>query len=332
MDEYLFCVDWFLKMGKRIVCLRADAGPEIGFGHFTRSLALAEMLKDDFDCVFFTVDPSEYQRREVERVCRLHPLLAASRLEDFQSCLQGDEIVVLDNYFFTTEYQKAIKSKGCRLVCIDDLHDKHYVADAVVNHGCEDACLFSVESYTRLCLGVSWALLRRPFLEVLDSGWHRDRQGKSAVVCVGGSDPYSLVAKYLAAIKENHLAFDRIRVIAGIKTHIPEGIPEVKILPQGLTAREVCSVLQEADMGFFSASTVCLEALSVGLPSVVGYYIDNQRNFYRYVTSLGMVYGVGDLLQTDAIDLGGLSGFMPKFDNLDMRGIQARYVELFKSL
>ena len=121
-------------MGKRIVCLRADAGPEIGFGHFTRSLALAEMLKDDFDCVFFTVDPSEYQRREVERVCRLHPLLPASHLEDFQSCLQGDEIVVLDNYFFTTEYQKAIKSKGCRLVCIDDLHDKHYVADAVVSY------------------------------------------------------------------------------------------------------------------------------------------------------------------------------------------------------
>lgn len=332
MDEYLFCVDWFLKMGKRIVCLRADAGPEIGFGHFTRSLALAEMLKDDFDCVFFTVDPSEYQRREVERVCRLHPLLAASRLEDFQSCLQGDEIVVLDNYFFTTEYQKAIKSKGCRLVCIDDLHDKHYVADAVVNHGCEDACLFSVESYTRLCLGVSWALLRRPFLEVLDSGWHRDRQGKSAVVCVGGSDPYSLVAKYLAAIKENHLAFDRIRVIAGIKTHIPEGIPEVEVLPQGLSARQVCSVLQEADMGFFSASTICLEALSVGLPSIAGYYVDNQEGFYHYITGIGAVLGLGNLLASDSLDLSGVSEFMPKFARLHMQDIQDRYIGLFKAL
>ena len=26
--------------------------------------------------------------------------------------LQGDEIVVLDNYFFTTDYQRAIKAKG----------------------------------------------------------------------------------------------------------------------------------------------------------------------------------------------------------------------------
>lgn len=332
MDGCPFCVDWFLKMGKRIVCLRADAGPEIGFGHFMRCVALASMLQEDFECRFFTVEPALLQERAAVSVGGLYPLGRDHHYKEFLSCLRGDEIVVLDNYYFSTEYQKAVRAKGCPLVCIDDMHDKHYVADVVVNHGCEDACLFSVESYTRLCLGVSWALLRRPFLEVLDSGWHRDRQGKSAVVCVGGSDPYSLVAKYLVAIKENHLAFDRIRVIAGIKTHIPEGIPEVEILPQGLTAREVCSVLQEADMGFFSASTVCLEALSVGLPSVVGYYIDNQRNFYRYVTSLGMVYGVGDLLQTDAIDLGGLSGFMPKFDNLDMRGIQARYVELFKSL
>ena len=29
------------------------------------------------------------------------------------------------------DYQRAIKQKGCRLVCVDDMHDKHYVADVV---------------------------------------------------------------------------------------------------------------------------------------------------------------------------------------------------------
>ena len=31
------------------IYFRADAGAEIGYGHFIRSLSLADMLKDDFD-------------------------------------------------------------------------------------------------------------------------------------------------------------------------------------------------------------------------------------------------------------------------------------------
>lgn len=36
------------------IYFRADAGAEIGYGHFIRTLALADMLKDDFSCVFVT--------------------------------------------------------------------------------------------------------------------------------------------------------------------------------------------------------------------------------------------------------------------------------------
>jgi len=36
------------------IYLRADASAAIGYGHFIRTLALADMLKDDFDCTFFT--------------------------------------------------------------------------------------------------------------------------------------------------------------------------------------------------------------------------------------------------------------------------------------
>ena len=100
------------------VYFRADAGAEIGYGHFIRTLALADMLKDDFDCTFFTQCPTSYQRREVEKVCRLAELPADdSKFDIFLDCLRGDEIVVLDNYFFTADYQRLIKRKGCRLIC-----------------------------------------------------------------------------------------------------------------------------------------------------------------------------------------------------------------------
>ena len=120
--------------GKRRIFFRADASPTIGYGHYIRSLALADMLKQDFDCTMFTQMPTDYQLREVQSVCSIRYLSDTdAKFDEFLDKLHGDEIVVLDNYFFTTDYQRAIKSKGCKLVCIDDMHDKYFVADAIIN-------------------------------------------------------------------------------------------------------------------------------------------------------------------------------------------------------
>lgn len=101
----------------------------------------------------------------MEKVCQFVSLDEESHFDDFLTYLTGKEIVVLDNYFFTTDYQRAIKGKGCKLVCVDDMHDKHYVADVVINHALTDTSLFEVEPYTKLAIGNNWALLRKPFLK-----------------------------------------------------------------------------------------------------------------------------------------------------------------------
>ena len=77
------------------IFFRADAGPSIGYGHFIRTLALADMLKDDFDVTFFTATPSDYQKTEMAKVCKYQSLSEETKLNDFLSLLQGDEIVVL---------------------------------------------------------------------------------------------------------------------------------------------------------------------------------------------------------------------------------------------
>ena len=178
---------------KKRICFRADANAQVGFGHFIRTLALADMLKEDFDCVFYTADPTPYQIGELQKVCPYVPLSDSTKLEDFLASLTGSEIVVLDNYFYTEEYQKQIKDKGCKLVCIDDMHDRHYYSDVVINHAYgakkED---YSIEPYTQLCLGLNYALLRKPFLEKLTKK-NRD----SLLVCYGGLDIHNLTCKTL---------------------------------------------------------------------------------------------------------------------------------------
>src|SRR4030095_2375161 len=85
---------------------------------------------------------------------------------EWTSGLKGDEIVVLDGYNFKTTYQQQIKSKGCKLVCIDDIHAYHFVADVVINHAPGiDAKQYSCEAYTQLYLGTKYVLLKKIFLD-----------------------------------------------------------------------------------------------------------------------------------------------------------------------
>lgn len=322
-------------MDKRKIFFRADAGAAIGYGHFIRSLALADMLKENFDCTFFTQAPTDYQIREASKICRLETLPADdTRFGLFLNRLCGDEIVVLDNYFYTTEYQQAIKAKGCRLVCIDDMHDKHYVADVVINHGIDKASLLDVESYTRLCIGLEWALLRRPFLAAAERGnLHRkaDRIEKVAV-CFGGSDTLDFTGRFVARLLQTSVREITAVVGDGYKPKDSLAHDTRVNYRSRLSAEEMAEVFTQADAVFCSASSVCLEALACGVPCIAGYYIDNQRLFYNYLSKNGYIYGLGDLkseqdyLKSFPLSIGSI------FDNRCMRGIEGRYKEILLSL
>jgi len=258
---------------KRKICFRADASAEIGYGHFIRTLALADMLKDDFECVFYTQSPTEYQRKEAEKVCELVALPADdSRFQLFLDCLKGDEIVVLDNYFYTTNYQRAIKTKGCKLVCIDDMHDKHYVADAVINHGPAMPDDFDCEPYTQLCLGNQWSLLRKPFLEPLRSNKRENR----LIVCFGGADPQHLTDKVVTMLIELNTPYE-MTVILGETACLSEENRKRVVVKNKLTAQQMAELFETSLVGILPSSSVRIEAVSRGLKVICGYFVDNQQ-------------------------------------------------------
>ena len=73
-------------------------------------------------------------------------------------------MVVIDGYQFDTEYQQKVKKSGASLVCLDDLHNQHFVADIIINHAPGvDPGKYSAEPYTQYLLGPSYALLRPAF-------------------------------------------------------------------------------------------------------------------------------------------------------------------------
>ena len=311
---------------------RADADARIGYGHFVRSLALAEMLKKDFDCSFFTAEPTAFQKTEVEKVCVLRELPSDERkFESFLELLAGGEIVFLDNYFFTPEYEKAIKEKGCKLVVLSPSKPHHY-ADIVVNFVDKDLSHYSVEPYTEIVAGLEWSILREPFRKPIRENY---RNKDNVVVSFGGTDQFCLTEKVVEV-----LGTSKYHLSAIFTSRVPEerrvGLAEkgVKVFTD-ISAEIMAQLFEEAGYAIVSSSTVCLEALSRGVKVLAGYYVDNQVNFYNALMKEKCIIGLGNLLSKSGLedlelhlnDASDIRAFP-----IDFTSQAERYISLFKSL
>ena len=328
---------------KKIV-LRADAGKKTGYGHFIRSLALADYLKNDFECYFASFNSdisdgqfSDYQRQEICGVCSPWECGGNSLEEfdrNFSNSLHEVDIVVLDNYYFSTEYQKLIRNKGHKLVCIDDLHDRHMVCDLLMT-GCplkkED---FSVETYTRFIGGMEWSLLRPPFLQSMPFRNIRSKVTK-VVNAMGGADAFNLTDKMIKVI---HRALPEvvIYVIAGDTAKVSYSDSSFVKISHRLSAEEIVQLFDEADFGVFPASTICKEAYVRKLPVVAGYYVDNQRESYEYGRCNDLFKPLGCFFDDSDILVGRLKQIVetdrPLPTVIDFRSQREKIVKIFHQL
>jgi UDP-2,4-diacetamido-2,4,6-trideoxy-beta-L-altropyranose hydrolase len=289
---------------KRTIIFRADGGPEIGMGHFIRTLALAEMLNEEFHCIYATRKPTEYLVEEIEKIChgRIDLPEDDSHFNDFLEHLGGDEIVVLDNYYFDTDYQRSIKTLGCKLVCIDDMHDKHYVADIVINHAPIVNNLFSVEPYTKMLIGFEYALIRSEFFKSAKT-IQQNLSLQHVLICLGG-DHNNLTLSFLKDL----VKIDKINKVSiitgeayGYKTKLHQEINNLNEIKKitwhlNINAKGVKKVMQDADFGIVPCSTVLIEAISQNLPVITGYFVKNQMEISRKIKDkYCSIKEVGDL-------------------------------------
>lgn len=290
------------------------------------------MLKEYFECVFFTTDPTDFQIKELEKVCKFIPLKDnAEKFQSFLDFLDGDEIVFLDNYFFTSEYEKKIKEKGSKLVVLAR-PDKHHFADIVLNFVETDYTEFSVEPYTRIILGLQWTILREPFRNSYEN---KSIRSNRIVLSFGGTDQFSLTEKFIELLQgrdltiictskiaeERRIFFERSGCI--VYTDIPSDI--------------IADIFHHSYCAILSSSSVCLEALACGCKVFAGYYVENQVNFYNILLERNCIVGLGNLMEFDELQ------FMSELDDyigidctsnihMDFSKQKEQYINLFQEL
>ena len=321
---------------RRKIYFRADASVQIGYGHFVRTLALAEMMKEYFDCSFFTASPTQNQREQVSQICKLVALPSDdTKFSIFLNYLKGDEIVFLDNYFFTPNYQKCIKEKGCKLVCIGP-NDRHYYCDVLINYSERSKEVFSVESYTRVCLGLDWVILRKPFRLHKVPAISRNNR---IVLCYGGTDQFHLLEKTVDVIHDISLS-QEIIVIASdtigkerMSFFLSRGVKCVV----NASSDEIFNLFCSSMLLICSSSTIAHEGLACGIPVLCGYYVENQINMYKYFVEKEMVVGLSNLLSDNFQQV--LSDVLKHIDihlkttkAYEYNNVEKQFLTLFKEL
>lgn len=322
--------------------LRADAGRNIGYGHFVRSCALAGYLREEFDCLVVTRNPdgplSDFQIRTAIESGAAVRVLKATDIEsadsEFLDIIQQDDIVVLDNYYFSTIYQKKIRERVKALVCIDDMHDRHFVSDVVMTFCPLIRDQFSMETYTEFYGGIEWSFLREPFIAPLPPDKNISSKGR-IVIAIGGADPLGLTGKMIGVVRKV-CPDKKIDAIAGNSILQEYSDDDNVIIHRQLDARSIAELFDNSDWGLFPASTVCVEAFSRHLPVVAGHFVDNQEEFYTHGVNKGWFGALGDLTD-DARLLEErlntiLSAGIPEAPEMNFRHKRKEIVSIFKKL
>lgn len=283
--------------------IRTDGSLEIGLGHLVRCLALAQMLKPKFSIIFMCKYIPEKIKKDIEK--------EGFTLEEIQfestffAKLKHEDIVVLDGYQFDNDYQIKIKEKKAILVCIDDLHDKDFVADVIINHAPSiNSKAYKSKKETQFLLGPEYVLLRPLFLQqakmnriVLDV--------ETVLICFGGSDFKNLTKSVLETVLHFN-EFKKIIVITGaayssLLSLQPLINSDSRIFHyHAVGESQMLDLMKETDLAIVPSSGILNEVLAAGCKVISGMYVDNQKFIYQAYKDAHCFY---DAVNFDSKDL-----------------------------
>jgi UDP-2,4-diacetamido-2,4,6-trideoxy-beta-L-altropyranose hydrolase len=194
------------------------------------------------------------------------------------------DLVVVDHYQLTRDFERDCRTGSARIAIIDDLanrpHDADLLVDATPGRSDQDYKNLVPEN-CRLLLGPLFALLRREFAVMGDfcSMQRSTRAVKRILVCMGNSDIHDVTSLAMDVLEKRSLEVD---VVLGAKSPNCKKV-EARIEKMGSRFRfhvdttEMARLMCEADLAIGSCGVSALERCAVGLPAVGIVTAENQR-------------------------------------------------------
>lgn len=290
-----------MSISNKIVIFRADGNSTTGLGHLYRLFALVEMLKNDFEIVFVTsenstqsVIPANYNVKNIP--AQITTLNEPAWLNE---CFDAKKaIVIADGYGFDSAYQKDLVDFGFKLIYIDDLFKSYMHADIVVNHA--EGILeqnYNARSDTKFALGTKYAILRPAFLNAINNIRIVEKI-EAVFVCFGGADALNLTELTVETLLQFHDIKKVNVVLGGAYVTKPNSLFKTANnrlnVHRNLNAKELVEVMLQCQLAIVPASTILYEVCAVKIPTLAGFYVDNQKGIYDGFLHQGAISGLGN--------------------------------------
>ena len=208
--------------------------------------------------------------------------------------------VVLDGYDFDSDYQRAVRAGGCRLLVIDDtVRLTHYEADILLNQNLGAAQLkYDCNSDAVVLLGPEYALLRREFIFWRSRLHTVPETARKILVTLGSSDPDNVTLNVIQALRRLEITRLQICVVAGpANPHSEELRDAAAAFPGRLellsAVSDMAPLMAWADLAITAAGTTCWELASLGLPAVILVIAENQCGIAEELGAAGVVFNLG---------------------------------------
>lgn len=268
------------------VLFRCDGSKEIGLGHVSRCLALAEELKSAQGCtVTFAMRRSALGVGMVEK--HFPVLMPDEGLFDYESWLSGcisrtlADILVCDvrDGLNLDVVERMKKIYTLLVVDIDDPEDKRIAADLAFYPPVPQIRRMNWDRFEgELYSGWEYIILRKEFRDDYEKP---DNKVPVVLVSMGGSDPNNLTTFIIDVLQDLDVPFAlKVMIGAGFNNEITEKVKTgfTKHIPEIIeNCSSVARLMSEADLAIASFGVTAYELASMGVPSLFVYLTEDHE-------------------------------------------------------
>lgn len=266
-------------MKNRKIYFRVDGNAEIGLGHFYRTFVLArEFVVNGFDVFYISKTTDNYIKDLIsQKSFTVIPIAAKNTEQDLRETLKiaKNAILICDNYGLTSEYYQKIKKDVSKLVAFDDINDRHYPVDILINQNFKSETFnFSVNPFTKILSGINYSLIREEFSEIKNQTQTNDY----LLIIFGATDPENYTNEILNALSDTNM---KIKVILGAgnehKNTITNKWGDKNNISIFINPKNIEEIMNSAKLVVSAAGSTVWELAFLGKPMILVKAAENQE-------------------------------------------------------
>lgn len=309
---------------------RVDASVEIGLGHLTRCLTLANalvsrgirscflmrshaaglvhMVEGAGHAVQLLTDPARRSPETGDDALSHAHWLPTTRQQDAeQTCsalaaIGAAEWLIVDHYALDARWERACRREGLRILVIDDIADRDHDCEMLLDQNLvqqmETRYRDRVPAACVQLLGPGYALLRPEFAAQRRLLAQRDGRIGRILICFGGSDPTNETAKALRAIASLSTPQPAVDVVIGLTNPNAASVEALCTRMANVElhrgANNVAELMRRADLSIGAGGVMSWERCCLGLPAIAVHIAVNQVGALTALAAAGALDHLGD--------------------------------------